>query len=72
MPATVIIERWTGAGATAGTPAAFTDITGINTRANAEDAHSTAGTANSVLVPATGTNYSFWVTTGLNVTAISG
>ena len=36
MAATVEIVRKTGAGPTA------TDITGINTRANAEDAHTTA------------------------------
>jgi hypothetical protein len=55
----VQVRRLTGAGPTA------TDITGINTRANAEDAHSTAGTSNPILVPADGTNYSYWVTTGL-------
>lgn len=65
MAATVLINRLTGAGPT------FTDITGINTRANAEDAHTTAGTANSILVPAAGTNYSFWVVTQLEVTAIT-
>lgn len=64
MAATVIINRLTGAGPTA------TDITSINTRANAEDAHTTAGTSNSILVPAAGTNYSYWVVTRLNVTAI--
>jgi hypothetical protein len=65
MAATVQIVRLTGAGPTA------TDITSINTRANAEDAHTTAGTSNSILVPAAGTNYSFWVVTRLNVTAIT-
>lgn len=66
MAATVLIRRLTGAGPT------LTDITSINTRANAEDAHSTAGTSNSVLIPGAGTNYSFWVVTRLDVTAISG
>lgn len=65
MAATVQIVRLTGAGPSA------TDITSINTRANAEDAHTTAGTTNSILVPASGTNYSYWVTTRLNVTAIT-
>jgi hypothetical protein len=65
MAATVIINRLTGSGPTA------TDITAINTRANAEDAHTTAGTSNSILVPAAGSNYSFWVVTRLNVTAIT-
>lgn len=64
MAATVIINRLTGAGPTE------TDITSINTRANAEDAHTTAGTSNSILVPAAGSNYSYWVTTQLDVTAI--
>jgi hypothetical protein len=63
--ATVVINRLTGAGPTA------TAITSINTRANAEDAHTTAGTSNSILVPAVGTNYSYWVTTRLEVTAIT-
>ena len=66
MPATVLIRRLTGAGPT------LTDITSINTRANAEDAHSTAGTTNSVLIPAAGSNYSFWVATRLDVTAVTG
>lgn len=66
MSATVIINRLTGSGPSA------TDITSINTRANAEDAHSTAGTSNSILIPTSGTNYSYWVTTQLEVTAITG
>lgn len=67
MAATVTIRRWTGA---SGAPTK-TDITSINTRANAEDAHSTAGTANSVLIPAAGSNYSFWVATRLSIDAIT-
>jgi hypothetical protein len=63
MAATVLIRRLTGAGPTA------TDITSINTRANAEDAHSTAGTTNPIQIPAAGTNYSYWVVTRLDVTA---
>ncbi len=65
MAATVLVRRLTGAGPT------LTDITSINTRANAEDAHSTGGTTNSILVPAAGTNYSYWVTVRLDVTAIT-
>jgi hypothetical protein len=53
------IRRLTGAGPTS------TDITSINTRLNAEDAHSTAGTSNSILKPASGTNYSYWCVTQL-------
>lgn len=60
MAATVTIRRWTGAGPTK------TDITSINTRANAEDAHTTAGTSNPIQIPAAGSNYSYWVTTRLS------
>jgi hypothetical protein len=55
----VKIKRWTGS-----TPDK-TDITSINTRANATDSHSTGGTTHSILIPDSGTNYSYWVTTGL-------
>lgn len=67
MAATVTIRRWTGS---SGAPTK-TDITSINTRANAEDAHSTAGTSNSILIPSSGTNYSFWVSSRLSVDAIT-
>ena len=59
MAATVKIGRWTGS------TAAFTDITSANTRANAEDAHSTAGTSNPIKKPTSGSNYSYWVSTRL-------
>jgi hypothetical protein len=62
MAATVDIKRWTGA---SGSPTKTT-ITGINTRANAEDAHSTGGTTNPIQIPAAGTNYSFWVASRLS------
>jgi hypothetical protein len=62
MAATVTIRRWTGS---TGSPTK-SDITSINTRANAEDAHSTAGTTNPVRVPESGTNYSYWVATRLS------
>lgn len=55
----VQIRRLTGAGPTS------TDITSINTRLNAEDAHTTAGTSNPVRVPSSGTNYSYWCVTQL-------
>lgn len=67
MAATVQVGRKTGAGA--GT---FTDITSINTRMNAADAHTTADTASPVSVPEAGsggTNRSYWATTRLKVTA---
>ena len=65
MAATVKIRRWTGA-----TPTK-TDVTGINTRLLAADSHTTAGTSNSVLIPNSGTNYSFWATFGLYIDEIS-
>lgn len=67
MAATVTIRRWTGG---VGSPTK-SDITSINTRANAEDAHSISGTTNSILVPAAGSNYSYWVVTRLSVDAVS-
>lgn len=63
MAANVQIKRFTGAA-----PGTGTNITGINTRANAEDAHSTAGTSNPVRIPSSGTNYSYWVSTRLDAT----
>lgn len=62
MVASVKIRRLTGAGPTA------TDITGINTRANAFDSHSTNDTANPIEIPTSGRNYSFWVVTRLDAT----
>ena len=64
MPATVIINRWTGAGPTK------TDITSINTVANANDTHQTtaAGSNDPIRIPPSGTNYSYWVTTRLSAT----
>jgi hypothetical protein len=65
MAATVDILRWTG---TTGAPVK-TIITGINTRANAMDAHSLADTSSPVQIPAAGSNYSFWVCTRLSCSA---
>ena len=61
MAATVYIMRWTGA---VGSPTE-SNITGINTRANALDSHTTADTSSPVQIPASGSNYSFWVCTRL-------
>ena len=55
----VQIRRLTGAGPTG------TDITSINTRLNAEDTHTTAGTSNPILIPSSGTSYSYWCSTRL-------
>lgn len=68
MAATVTIRRWTG---DVSNPVK-TDITNSNSRANAEDSHTLAGTNNSILIPAVGSNYSFWVSTRLSVDAING
>jgi hypothetical protein len=61
MVASVQILRKTGA-----SPGTGTDITGINTRANAYDGHSTGDITYPIQIPAAGTNYSYWVTTRLN------
>ena len=66
MAATVTIRRWTGS---VSSPTK-TNITSTNTRANAEDAHSISGTNNSILIPAAGSNFSYWVSTRLSVDAI--
>lgn len=63
MAATVIVERYTGAGAGSGT-----DITSINTRAQTNDTHTTAGTTNPIPIVTATTKYSYWVSTSLNVT----
>lgn len=64
MPATIIINRWTGS---SGAPTK-TDITSINTVASASDVHQTtaAGSTNPIVIPSSGTNYSFWVVTRLS------
>jgi hypothetical protein len=62
MAATVLIRRWTG---TTGSETK-SDITSINSRANAVDTHSTGETSNPIRKPASGTNYSFWVSTRLD------
>jgi hypothetical protein len=67
MAATVQIHRHTGVGTTGG-GTSQDDITSINTRANAQDAHETADVDNPIQIPAAGTNYSYWVSTRLNVT----
>lgn len=69
-PASVAIVRVTGPISSPVTA----DITSINTRANTEDAHTTAGITNSIQIPPPGnTNYSYWVTTQLKaVTAPAG
>lgn len=54
-----------------GTTPSTTDITSSNTRLNATDAHSTSGTTNPVKIPDSGTNYSYWCTTQLNVSSNS-
>lgn len=48
-----------------GTTPTTTDITSTNTRLNAEDAHSESGTTNPILIPDSGTNYSYKASTQL-------
>lgn len=63
MPATVVINRWTGA---SGSPTK-TAITSINTVANAVDTHQATASSSTdpIRIPASGTNYSYWVSTRL-------
>jgi hypothetical protein len=58
VSAVVTIRRWTGP---ENNPTK-TDITGQNTRCNAEDRHTASGTTNPTQVPSSGLNYSYWVT----------
>ncbi len=60
MAATILIKRWTGSGPTK------TDITSINTRLDAADAHSTGSTSNPITIPPSASNYSFWCATRLS------
>lgn len=62
MAATVTIRRWTG---TTASPTK-SDITGINTRANAQDAHEPADVDNPVQKPTSGLKYSYFVSTRLS------
>lgn len=64
MTATVQVVRKTGASGSI----AVTDVTSINSRLNSYDTHSTADTTNPVVIPASGTNYSYWATFRLKVT----
>lgn len=66
MAATIIIYRWTGS---SGAPTK-TNITNINTVANAADSHqaTASGSSNPITIPSVGTNYSYWVSTRLNCT----
>lgn len=60
MPAVVKIYRLTGTDGSTGS-----DITSINTRANTKDQHSTNDVQYPIQIPASGYNYSYWVTTRL-------
>lgn len=67
MAADVQVRQWTGA---AGSPTK-TDITGSNSRYHSDDVQSSSSTDNSILIPDSGTNYSFWRTVGLYINSIS-
>lgn len=62
MAATVIINRLTGTA-----PGSKTDITAGSTRLSASDSPS-PGTTNSIEIPGSGTNYSYWASARLEVT----
>jgi hypothetical protein len=64
MVATITINRLTGPAGTI----VETDITSINTRVNADDSHSVAGTTNPIEIPSGADNYSYWCTTQLDAT----
>ena len=67
MAATVVINRWTGS---SGSPTK-TAITSGNTVASSSDTHQSvaAGSSNPIRVPASGTNYSYWVSTRLSASS---
>lgn len=67
MAADVQIRRWTG---TSGSETK-TDITGINSRFHSADKHSTSDTTDTILIPASGTNYSYWRTVRLYINTIN-
>lgn len=62
MSATVIINRLTG------TDPTKDNITDTNTRLKADDTHSVSDSTNPVRVPDSGTNYSYWCSTRMEVT----
>lgn len=64
MASIVDIKRWTGNSIS---PTKST-ITGINTRANAYDGHSTNDTLNPITIVSNETHYSYWVSTRLFAT----
>lgn len=67
--ASVDIVRLTGG--SSGSPGSVGVITGsVNTRCNAEDVNSTADTVNPIQIPASGTHYSYWVSTQLYATTL--
>ncbi len=64
MPATVDINRFTGAITTDINDTTKTALAAGNTRASTSDSP-TPGTGNPIPIPASGVNYSFWVSTRL-------
>jgi len=68
MVATVQIIRKTGTAGAEDVSVINDGTTGINTRANAYDTHSTADTTNPIRIPAASSNYSYWVSTRLKCT----
>ncbi|RLD00135.1 MAG: hypothetical protein DRI65_16655 [Chloroflexota bacterium] len=64
MAATILINRLTGAGPTQ------TNITSVNTRGSTSDNPYTTETTNPIPIPTAGTNFSYWLVTQLNCTAL--
>lgn len=68
MSATVQIRQWNGS---TGSPAK-TQVDGTNTRFHSADIQSSASTSSSILIPESGTNYSFWRSLRMYISAITG
>lgn len=68
MAATVIIERHTGAGPTATNITAAPNNVSVTLNDLPQLLSSASSAANPIPIPAAGVAYSFWCTTGLNVT----
>ena len=62
--ATVIIETWSGTSPT------YTDVTSSNIRYRNDDSPFTNDATAPISVPDADHNYSYWITMGLNITAI--
>lgn len=62
MAATVTVRRWTGASGAI----TKTDVSGITSLGNWDDAHFASAPTYPIQIPSAGTNYSWWATFGLS------